>query len=398
MVQTIQDQLSRKEIGDLPKVKSFLDSVGRNSKQSRLTYHAAIVDFQHFLHKKYPGQTADSVLTNLVKNEINVYELLEGFVSFESSLRLSVRSIRLYITAIKSYLSYHDIDIIPSKFKRRVRVPKLYREDEEALDEKDIRKILLACNSRRLKPYLLVLASGGPRAIEALAVRLNDVDFSCSPTKLHIRKEYAKTRIARDIYISDEATQYLKSWIEWKYRNKQTRNPEDLVFGVFTKSKEPTNLYVDMRKEFARVLEAVGFGERKDGMKRRKITLHSLRRFTKTVVTNQTSQDYSERLLGHNKSPYYTVKEPERREIYASKCMKYLTFLDYTTLEATGKNIEAKISEKDSEMQAMKIKYEQEMKCMRDEMNQQFNQIMSLIQQNPKLAHAKREALATKIP
>ena len=79
----------------------------------------------------------------------------------------------------------------------------------------------------------------GLRAIEALAVRLNDVDFSCSPTKLHIRKEYAKTRVARDIYISDEATHYLKLWIEWKYRNKQTRNPEDLIFGVFTKSKEP---------------------------------------------------------------------------------------------------------------------------------------------------------------
>ena len=121
-----------------------------------------------------------------------------------------------------------------------------------------------------------------------------------------------------------------------------------------------------MRKEFARVLEAVGFGERKDGMKRRKITLHSLRRFTKTVVTNQTSQDYSEWLLGHNKSPYYTVKEPERREMYAAKCMKYLTFLDYTTLEATGKNIEAKISEKDSEMQAMKIKYDTDIHMLKE--------------------------------
>ena len=26
--------------------------------------------------------------------------------------------------------------------------------------------------------------------------------------------------------------------------------------------------------------------------------------------------------------------------------MKYLTYLDYTTIEATGKNIEAKLSEK----------------------------------------------------
>ena len=67
--------------------------------------------------------------------------------------------------AVRSYLAYYDIDIIPSKFKRKVKMPKMYREDEEALDASDIRKILLGCNNRRLKSYLLVLASGGMRAV-----------------------------------------------------------------------------------------------------------------------------------------------------------------------------------------------------------------------------------------
>lgn len=81
--------------------------------------------------------------------------------------------------------------------------------------------------------------------------------------------------------------------------------------------------------------------ERKEGGlgKRRKITLHSLRRFVKTVISDQVGQDYSEWFLGHSKSPYYTKKEINKREIYATKCMKYLTFLDYTTLEARGKGI-----------------------------------------------------------
>ena len=83
-------------------------------------------------------------------------------------------------------------------------------------------------------------------------------------------------------------------------------------------------------------------------------TLHSFRRFVKTVISDQTNTDYSEWFLGHNKSPYYTKKEPERREIYATKCMKYLTFLDYTKLEATGKNIEAKLSEKEKEIQLLR--------------------------------------------
>jgi hypothetical protein len=72
------------------------------------------------------------------------------------------------------------------------------------------------------------------------------------------------------------------------------------------------------------------------------------------VISNQVNQDYSEWFLGHSKSPYYTLKETERKEIYATKCMKYLTFLDYRMLEATGKNIEAKLTEKEKEIQTLR--------------------------------------------
>jgi hypothetical protein len=53
-------------------------------------------------------------------------------------------------------------------------------------------------------------------------------------------------------------------------------------------------------------------------------------------------------------------------------------------------------TELENENRQLKEKYEQDMKSMREEMNQQFSQIMSMIQQNPKLAHIKPEVL-TKI-
>jgi Phage integrase family len=277
-------------------------------------------------------------------------------------------------------------------------MPKAYREDEQALDVNDIRKILLSCNNRRLKAYLLVLASGAMRAVEGLAIRLKDIDFSVSPTKIHIRKEYAKTRVARDIFISDEATHYLKQWLNWKYDNEKrprTSNPDDLVF-TLQNSTNPNGVYVKILEEFEKLLDITGFGERKEGTKRRKVTLHSLRRHAKSVISNQVNQDYSEWFLGHNKSPYYTIKETERRDIYATKCMKYLTFLDYATLEATGKNIEAKLQEKDIEMQSIKQKYDQDIITIRKEMDQKINQIMSMIQRNPKLAQIKPEVLVKK--
>jgi integrase len=352
----------RKQVRLLPKVQTFLKSISRNSERSAAVYEAGIIYFYSFLTQGL-NHSVETILDPLGRSEINVYELFDGFVAFLMSSGLSIPSIRLYVSAIRSYLAYHDIDVIPSKFKRKVRMPRLYREDEQPLDAQDVRKILLACNNRRLKAYLLVLASGAVRATEALAIRVKDCDYSVNPTKIHIRKEYAKTRVARDVYISDEATQYLQQWIDWKYcdkGNEWTKNkyPTDLVFSVYNTINEPDprHLYIKVLLEFEKLLTVVGLDERKeDGRRlRRKVTLHSLRRHAKGVISNQVNQDYSEWFLGHSKSPYYTLKESERREIYATKCMKYLTFLDYQTLETTGKNIEGRLSEKEMEIQTLR--------------------------------------------
>jgi integrase len=360
--------------------------MGRASIKSMKTYASALVHFQDFLDKNYShdgSYNCETILKPITKNKINIYELLDGFVSHLLEKRvkstaitnaaatttntISVSSIVSYLAAVRSYFAYHDIDIIPSKFRRRVKIPKVPREDEQPLDVEDVRKMFLSCNNRRLKAYLLVLASGGLRALEGLAIRLRDVDFTVAPTKIHVRKEYAKTKISRDIYISDEATLFLKQWLEWKYHNERRNidnpNPDDLVFTI-SDSKEPLTFYPKVIREFQKLLSVVKMDERKEGMKRRKITLHSFRRFCKSVISNQVNQDYSEWFLGHNKSPYYTIKESERRRIYAEKCMKYLTFLDYTTLDAAGKNVEVKLSEKDKEIESLKQKMAEMEKMM----------------------------------
>jgi hypothetical protein len=48
-------------------------------------------------------------------------------------------------------------------------------------------------------------------------------------------------------------------------------------------------------------------------------------------------------------------------------------------------------------LQDLEQRYENNMKSMREEMNQQFNHILSVIQQNPKLAHIKPEVLTNKV-
>ena len=141
-----------------------MESISRNSLKSKYSYKYGLVHFQKFLSQSYPEYTVESVINALEEEHLDLYVILDEFTSYLVSEKLeltSQRHIRLYMASVRSYLAYYDIDIIPSKFKRKVKMPRHYREDEEPLDASDIRKILLACNNRRLKPYLLTLGQWG---------------------------------------------------------------------------------------------------------------------------------------------------------------------------------------------------------------------------------------------
>jgi integrase len=401
--------LIHRRIEKLPRVQLFLSSKERGTVYRNLGYKTALAYLHRFLNAKHSSLTLDTIIDTIGSGNIDVYNFLDEFVAYLSQTKnLSHASIHQYLTSVKSYLQYHDVDIIPYKFKKRVTLPKIPREEELAIDQNDIRTILQQCHNRRLKTYLLVLASSGVRATEACAIRLRDISFNESPTKIHIRPEYTKTKRSRDIYISDEARDYLKNWIEYKFGvmlNGTEKNDrqidESLVFQVHeVKVREvtPKSIYNRIVRQFHNILENAHFDERKDGMpRRRRITLHSFRRYVKTTISDSPAgRDYSEWILGHNKSSYYVSKPAVRAEIYKTKCMIYLTFLEYSTLEANGKSLEARINEIEKEKQIMSQKHEQEMQELREQTDRKLNEIILMIQKNPKLARLKREVLMTK--
>lgn len=297
--------LSRTQVAGLKPVKTFLEMKSLNSSNTSRAYLSALVHFNNLLS---PNHTVETILEFLLQKKMDVYELLNPFIAYLSD-NVSRKTATLYLAAVISYFGFRDIDIIPAKFKKRVTVPKLYKKPEQAIDAKDIRKILLACTgagNRRLKAYLLLLASGGMREVEGPAIRHEDIDFTVNPTTIHFRPEYAKTGVARDRYISDEATEALKALINWKNETKKPTAKDDLVFQLRRRRNgSPEPLYRNIANEFSTLRKAAGFAERKDNSRRHKITLQSFRRFVKTTISNSAGKEYSEWFIGHADSPYY---------------------------------------------------------------------------------------------
>jgi integrase len=385
-------------------VHEFLSSKARGSINGNIGYKTSLIYLHQFLSIKYSGMTLESIISSFNSKSIDVYRFLNEFVAFLETKNLSVSSMVQYMTCVKSYLQFHDIDIVPYKFKKRVIFPKIPSEEEFAIDQNDARKIILQCHNHRLKIFLLVLASSGTRAIEACALRIRDINFDESPTEIYIRAEYTKTKKARDIYISDEASRYLKEYIEHRFGielNKTKRIDEQLgdclvfqVHAINIRKVKPRVVYNKLSQEFHKVLDNADLGQRRDGIsKRRKISFHSFRSLVKTALSDadDSGSDYSEWFLGHKKSTYYKKKKEARAEKYA-KSMKYLTYLDYSPLQAIGRNNEAKIKEIEKESQMKSQKYEEEMKAMNERMDR-MDRILKLIEHNPMLARAKRSAL-----
>ena len=205
-------------------------------------------------------------------------------------------------------------------------------------------------------------ASTGCRAVEALSIRYVDLNLDTNPAKVLIRGEYTKTRVDRSVFLTAETAKQLKLWLEYKHRTRRvcykdtgtgkttteyrtpTQDPNNLIFAVYQKKTNPIPdyLYGDFRAAFAKTLDRIGKDSFEDNKRRRKITLHSFRRFVKSTISDLGYADFSEYFIGHSGSTYYRKTDKEKVEIFR-KIEPYLTFLDFATLERKGSDTQARI-------------------------------------------------------
>jgi hypothetical protein len=207
--------------------------------------------------------------------------------------------------------------------------------------------------------------------------------------------------------ITNEMAAHIRSMLDYKYRTRHVHyydkngksinemrtpkpNKEHLIFSS-NSYQNPTidGLYNECIMQFEELLERLGgeFAEREDNSDKnshRKITLHSLRRFVYSTVSDLGYNQFADKyMLGHSYavSTYYRKSEKERIEIF-KRIEPYITYLDTTALEKNGADLK-------TELESLR----QDNIDLRNNMNK----IMEMIQQNPKLAQVKPEALTKKI-
>ena len=128
----------------------------------------------------------------------------------------------------------------------------------------------------------MLLATTGMRTVEALNICIKDIDFDNDPATIYIRGENTKTKTDRILFLTEEVTNQLKSWLKYKYRTRRICHPQtkddadengniktitehrtpslnkmDMVFAVNQNNQtpDPDSLYTDMSSSFAKTLD-----------------------------------------------------------------------------------------------------------------------------------------------
>lgn len=412
--------------------KFWLEGIKSKSTLNAYTIHLSLFCKFHNVNpdqliqlSNSPGQLKTMILNYI----IHLKKIAKQSAGKPRKGELSVNSIKLYLNGVKSFLELNEI---PLPWKK---IAKFYPDDVtnsyRSYTKDEIKKLLSVADPRD-RCIILLMASSGIRvgAIQTLKVKsVKRLDEIGIVTVYPESKDSVYAALVTPEFLTslDEYLKYRKSQGEkittesWLIRDK---------FATFSKKTNkpipPTVKSINKQMRFLVRKAGLPFEDLQPD--------HSLRKFFNTALMNSdVAYTFKELLMGHSMKLDNVYYDKENEKSQQKILLEYMKAIDALTIndeyrlrkqivefeeklkdvprveqleshlankileqEAIKKQLEKLRTDKEKETQITQQKHEQDMKTMREEMNQQFNQIMSLIQQNPQLAQIKPDALTRK--
>lgn len=350
-----------------PKVQAYINNLESKGNQRTLSSHLNI--FTQFVEEEYG--TLDSTigkisLENNKKNGINVYDLLIAFKNHRLNKHLTKGVRKGRVNTAANFIEF----ILKISIDRRI-LKNLchwgkYKDEGEkgVLDRPTVIKILQACKKKpRLATFLHLIAVVGGRPKEEICqLRIKDIKFDPVQPYVYFRKEITKTNQARSPFMTEELTQVMREWLEYKFRQRNRfeiidpesnerstsptrdyvpkRDDNDLLFSIHEK-KHPNrsnSIYHVINRDFQQLMKSLGLEKRRDGDNRRLITLKTFRDFVYSEIEPFDYQ-FAEHHLGHANSTYWNKTLKQKIDAW-SKVKDVLTYLSVDVATEHEKMIE----------------------------------------------------------
>ena len=399
-------------------IEQFTNNLASQNEGSAVTVGYYLQDFEDFVNSELKMTVAkligDLKVGNIIikpsndiptSKEEQPYLILAKYAKRLKATKFdtgqnNARTVMLKLSWARTLLESNFIPISKVIFKQQVKSPKPEDPELSPVDRKQVCHIISACDDIRLSTYCMWQAALGWRPKESLTVQnqnleglnLKTLKFEDNPSFVNVRGKSAKTKRGKRRQLTHELRSQIEKYMAWKYRprtinyferetSRWTKKPirpeakatDYLFFPYHHQDKERSkkmfnNAYRQIADRFQDLMDRLKVGREESG-KRHKTTLHSFRRFCYTTCIRSVDEQYAKYHVGRRVHEYDKRTDDQKLEDFA-KVEPYLTFLDASGLETIGKDIEAKLREKDDlyqrRMQEMELRFMREIQALKE--------------------------------
>src|SRR5919197_3178643 len=422
----INDDIRTQKIEHYKSCQIWLE--GYNSQSTKKAYRIHLSLFCRY-HNTDPDSLVNLQLEQIQDMVLNYVIYLKKIAKQSSGKartgELSVNSIKTYLKGIQSFLEFNDIVL---NWKKIVKYcPESVTNNLRAYTKGEISKLLSIADLRD-RCIILLMASTGMRVGALKSLKLKHITRLQHESNIGLVSIYPESKDHRyNALMTQECMALIDEYIDFRRKQHEKITEESHIirdkFATFSKStnrpKPLTEHTINKHMKFLLRKADLPFEQLQPD--------HSFRKFFNTCLMNSdVAYSFKELLMGHSvklDDVYYDKDNETSRQKIIVEYMKAVDALtineeyrlkkkiveyedklkDAPKIGELESHLAAKIIEQDAlknqverlqlekqnETHAMQQKYEQEMKAMKEQMNQ----ILSLIQQNPLLAHVKPEVL-----
>jgi len=328
---------------------SYLEKISVKAVSTRRNFNATYQSFEKFCQEKY-DRAAEEIIQEIPQEKDSEYDILQAWINWLSK-SIIPSTIHTRFSSLMGYFHYRGIKMYKEDIKQNISLPKIPKEEKHPLSLEEIRKIISEANFKKKSLYLTLLSSG-MRVGETVQLKKKHFDTSDKRFMIKIPADLTKTKKARTVFISKEASSAVRPLLKKIDDDDQ----------VFSKNKNPHYAVCAEEMTFKRILKNVGLVESYESSRTNKITMHSFRAYFFTKAVRKHDENYAHMMTGHGGylMQYDRLTDDEKFKMYLELEPDLLiddTVIKDTKIEEQQKKI-TELSQKEDEIQELKQEME----------------------------------------
>jgi integrase len=374
---------------------------GLKSEVTKAAYSYALQKYMNHLKLKNP----DDLLIRQGDPKIIQNQIIEYLIKLKNpphSLRYATRS--QYLAAVMTFYELNDVPLSKKKIYRYL------GEEERPIDNRgytteEISKMVEA-SDERTRAIILVLASTGIRIRAITELKLEDLAI-IPDYNLYQVIVYSDSNQRYLTLTTPEAAKAIDVYLKYRERCGERLTPKSPLFRDQFDREDIVSVHIvkplklrTVERLISRTIEKSGIrtverttelhSEKGKIRKNVKLTVGFRKFFDTQMIYAKVEQRTKELFMGHS----IGLDDHYFSPIDSYVLQEYLKAVDYLTINEENR-LRLKLDEitkKKDEIETMELKHREEIGTIK----QQMNQLMMIVQRNPRLANIKPEVLIGK--